>query len=390
VVVLQQPKVKPSTTIVVKPRSKSHKRSNANTTRNAYIRLLNNPFDNSAFGAKVADPFSSFTDAFKLHGEFKMVAPAATTTGAYVFKPNPFLSVIDVQSWSGGTSTSSASAWNQLQPSNSYFWGATTPGTLVNIMANYRVVSHGVRIRLEMPQQIATGRMIIARAPRAKADIPFTVLNGTTIGWSYDTTSHMTLTTIPPLVANSPFILEVPEAIELSAIDMMGRDVVIVNKPNSYRAFDFCALQTDAYLNSNQYAGDFSVYTSSTGVETGANVTGIYDNSAGWDDFYVYFDGLPTTATPVVNFEVILHLEGTPQIASATAITAVPTHPPAPLVEYLGIDKILRSAAMGAKYLFTDTATMYSTATGRNLLKDAASLAGFKPRATSSHARLEL
>jgi len=354
--------------------AKTNRVSNAlRSSKSSYLRLLVDPFDTRSFGSKVPDPLSLYTDTYKIHGEFKVVAPAGVTTAAYLIRPNPFFSVVDLQSASGASSTSSATGWSQ-SAANSYIWSATTPSALASTMTNYRVVAHAVRIRLVLPQQVATGRLIIARAPRSRADVPYSFVNGN--GWSWATTGsagNSTYGAIPGIVANSPFLLEFPESKEYSMIDLMGCDVTIVNKPNAPTAFCFSPVVISNAINTNTYDSNevVTIGQSPATYTSGA----ISDNCTGWDDFYIYMDGLPSSSNPIVNFEYVLHLEGVPSISSNTAITAIPSHPPASVSEHVSYDTIMSTVMRTTGMLFTNAPTAYNNIfPGRNLYNDAAAL----------------
>lgn len=378
---------KPKTVQVIRSSNKPRQIRRSNATSNAYFKLLCDPFDNSAFGAKVSDPQSRYTDTYKIHSEFKAVAPSGTTTAAYIFKPNPFFSVIDAQSWAGGVSTSSASGWVQ-HANNAYFWGATTPSTLSATMTNYRIVSHGIRIRLETPQNYATGRMIVTRAPRGRADPPYSTLNSFVFAAANQTTSNWPLTTYPLLLANSPYLLETPESVEFSMINLIGQDLMIVNRPNAMSAFEFCQLGNGVNINATQsYTPGNEVLTTATGVIAGYSYP---DNTAGWDDVYVYFDGLPNSAVPIVNFEIIYHLEGCPSITSTTAIGAIPSHPPTRAGDFMGFDSILSKLQSTASYVFSSAPTAYKKVTGRDLLDDASLMASLAAKKRYQNLMIEL
>jgi len=268
-------------------------------------------------------------------------------------------------------STSSASGWNQLL-SNTYFWGTTTASALDGIMSNYRVVAHAIRIRLEIPQNLATGRLIVARAPRSRSDPNARLLFAKTYGFDYQTSAYAPITTYPcNPVANSPFLLETPESQEFSMIDLMGNDIVVINAPNSYDAFKFCDIAQSVIIGTGLEESDDTITSNTTGT---VQSVGRVDNYPGWDDIYLYFDGLPATGVPVANIEYILHLEGSPNISSASTITAVPSHPPAAPEAFMGFDAIQRFVSSTAKIVFTDAPTAYGNATGgRNLLRDVSS-----------------
>jgi len=337
----------------------------------SYLRLLTNPFDLAAFGSRVADPLSQYTASYKIHGEFKVVAPSGTTTAAYCIRPNPFSSIIDVQSFSGSPSTSSAAGWT-APTTNTSFFGATTPTALSAIISSYRVVSHGIRIRAEIPQQVLTGRLIVARAPRSRADLSYGILSGVALSYTTVSGEALVMGAIPPVVANSPFLLETIGAQEFSMPDLIGTDITMINKPNSYDAFSFVPITTN-YLSSG--VNDYQELTNTASAAT-IGVGGLIDSCKGWDDFYIYIDGLPSAANPVINIEYILHLEGVPVLTSSSVITAVPSHPPVAASQHMGLDSILSTVAKSAGTMFTSAPTAYANITGgRNLLKDAGAAA---------------
>lgn len=378
-----QPKTKPSVpqTVVVRKNTKV-----SVNQMNPYLDLLTNPFNSASYGSKVPDPFSPHTSTYRIHSEFKVTTPTNITTAAYLIRPNPFQSIIDLQAFSGGSSTSGGNTgWTALT-SNSMIYAATTPTALSAILTSYRVVSHGIRIRLMEPQQVATGRLIIGRAPRSRPDMPFASTNNTALLWgAVGSAGNSFLGAIPGVVANSPFLLETTEAKEFSMYDLMGLDITQVNSINSPAALMFSPVYSSAVLNGVATLVEVTdaPVNAGTGVVTIANNTGsISDNQPGWDDMYIYMDGLPSGLYPAINIEYILHLEGVPQIASTTAISAVPSHPPARRGEFLGLDTIMKKSFQAAKTICTSAPTAYNNIfPGRNLKKDAAAVGGMMIKA---------
>jgi hypothetical protein len=318
------------------------------------------------------DPQSKYTDTYTLRGEFRVINPGSgagsNNTAAYVIKPNPFLSVIDVQSWSGGPSTSSAIGFNQLS-SNTYMWGMTNPLEFQSKMSTYRVVSHGIRIRLMIPQLETTGRMIVARAPRSRTDPSWLAVNNYTFTYAQQAASYDNITTIPiNPVANSSALLQFPDAYEVSLIDMIGHDLTIVNSVNSYEAFNFIMPGSGTYDTAFDTAlrneiGSGSVAAGVVGSQSVA-VGAFPDSPMGWDDFYLFFDGLPqrNAATPIVNIEFMYHLEGVPSISSSTSISPLPSSAN-PQIRGATLQRVLDVTTTMAKNFVTDAAQAFVSST---------------------------
>lgn len=356
--------VKLLTVIRTKANKSGRKRRPAGDRRDSpYMALLRNPFNLSAFGSKVSDPRSKFTDTYCIRSDMKITSPSGTTTAAYCFKPNPFLSFIDVQSWAQGVSTTSAAGWTPV-PTNTSFFAASTPTALGNQLSDYRLVAHGLKIRLELPQQVATGRLVIARAPRAKSDPSFAILSANTCQFQY---GYPTVVSTAPTILNSAFMLELPGAREFSLLDLIGCDIGVNNYPNSFEAFSFSPTVDIARLNGNTYYGQETVDDANFALFG----NGLFDNKAGWDDIYLYFDGLPSSANPIANIEVVFHLEGSPTIASNSVITAVPSHPPTSGESFLGLDSIMKAVGYMPELIFDSAPRAYEQATGRSLARDA-------------------
>lgn len=376
----KQSKTVTNVSVVVQDKNKIGRLSKSRVSNvrrgSEYLKLYMNPFDLDHAGAKVMDPQSKYTDTFTLRGEFRIINPANTVgsnnTAAYCIKPNPFMSIIDVQSWSGGPSTSSAVGFIPFA-SNTYAWGMSTPADFRAKMSNYRVVSHGFRVRLMSPQLETTGRMIVARAPRSRADPIYNVFENLTFGWNQQTADRDNITTIPlNPVGNSSALLQFPDAFEISLIDMIGNDLTLVNAINSYQAFSFLMPGADIYDNVIDSAarteiGPGGSATGTVGAQTVA-YGGFQDSPIGWDDFYLFFDGLPqrASATPIVNVEMIFHLEGVPSISSSTTISPVPSHPPS---SGLGAtaQQILDAGAKMARAYFTTAAQSFVSRTFTDL-----------------------
>lgn len=318
--------------------------------RDAYTQLLKNPFNRKAFGSKVDDPYSEFTNTYRIQANMQVTTTSGINSAAYVFKPNPFTTFADLQYMSGGTSTTSAAGWAAYSANPSVY---TSGADITSVMASYRVVSWGLKIRLETPQQHVTGNMIIVQVPRKSKDPGATLLANTQLAWS---NAYPNIININGPTSISSYLLEMPGAQQIALMDLIGREITIVPKINSYDGFSFTTTSTTNSFNSGERFADTVLVNPSGGVDFIARD----DNVMGWNDIHLFFFGLPHPQ-PIVNIEYILHLEGEPKLASTTANSCVPSLPPKVGNVFRGFDNILRTVNNNAQILTETINTVFNS-----------------------------
>jgi hypothetical protein len=322
---------KKTTAVVLVEKPKISKRTKKSTrghiskssTHGQYVTAVTNPFHPSAEGVRVPDYYAFDTATYKLKGTISVVAPTSTTTGSFALFPHPFLSYVDLQSLNGGVSTTSTIAMQQFT-GNTSLWGACAPSTFSGILSDYRVVSCGWKLRVQIPQQLRTGRLIIAPIPLNRDLPPYSALNGVA---ALPANLARLFGGVPVAVAVSSAILELPGSYEISLPDMDKGDILLSTRPISAASSTFHTPITGGAYNATQTSADVLLATNTTGTLNAYDFSDVLDMS-GFAGYLVHFEGVPNATQPIVDIEYIYHLEGTPSIsvvATNTAVLPVPS-----------------------------------------------------------------
>lgn len=310
-----------SSRIATVPRPRQSVESSRMTCGLKLRMALRDPFDQRVDGVRMCDSFRFPTSTFKLHGTTSISTPAGSAGGSFALFPHPLLSYIDVQSWTGGLSTTSNTAMTSLGASNPYFFGAATPSALAAVLSTYRVVACGFKIRVQTPQLSRTGRLMIAPIALTNACPPVDILTTIAIHNASGLSGRI-LGGVPVSAANTSSVLSLDGSFELSLPDMDRGDIQLIPKPCSSSYQDFHT----ARVAKNIVAGvdyDDGVIVSASGAITAGGITDPVDMS-GHTGFLVHFEGVPVSS-PIFDVEYIFHLEGTPTIATASSGAPVPS-----------------------------------------------------------------
>jgi len=328
--------------------------------KSSYLSLLRNPFNREAYGCKVPDPMSKATSAYKLVGTVPVQSNTAGTGFGVVFKPNPLLTLIDAGHWSGITNTTYSLTAPTFTASaqNATFYSMTSAAGLASVVDNYRVVAFGVKMRMMIPQLSCTGRVIVCKLPRTKVDPTNIAINNQSYSYAVCAANGTGPTMVSPTVINSAALLELPGAEEFAMPDLIGRDLTFSSMPTSYAAFNFTNVATSGLVAVSVYQ-DEEVMAGATGGVL-INASGPVDNTAGLEDICFYFDGLPSNQ-PLVEFEVIIHLEGVPAVANNAIAQPIPSTAAGSRQPLLPVDKIFEAVERYAPFLITEGAKLFES-----------------------------
>jgi hypothetical protein len=280
---------------------------------------LLDPFHRDALGARMPDEFAFPTATFHSHGSIALVTGTGVTAGSAVLFPHPFLSYIDTSSGTyNNSSYLTGNTGQQYFSVNTGISGATTPAGLSTVLSEYRVVGVGWKIRVTMPELIRTGRMVCAPIPGCR-DIPgYNLMNASLLnpGSGAD---YKLMAGIGIGASGTSNILNMPGAFQVSLNDMSTNDVLLRSKPisASYSAFHTTINSTN--YNASYASGDSIAVGNVTGSTFYSDTEDLVDfsNLSGW---FIYFEGLPITAQPVVNIEYIYHFEGLPALNASRSV----------------------------------------------------------------------
>jgi len=308
-----------------KPVIKRIKQSPRNKLLKApFLSALVSPFHPDSMGIRVPDPFPFPTATYHLHQTH--VVGNAAGTGSVAFMPNPILSAIDLGGVNDATkaslNTTSFTRYATNPAITAYqLYGATGPSTLAGLLADYRIVSWGIKISNLQPELSATGKIIVAMIPHGDTIPSYSELVQTGVPVTSATVFPIFGTTIAAL--SSSAILQLPTAQEFAVQDFLHGDLEVsgMYTNTSFWQFKTCASNPVSSLTTS--SGDSFSALQATGVP---NAWGYKDltRMIGACSVVMYFEGMPATFNSI-QVETIYHLEGSPQINSNTNITPVPS-----------------------------------------------------------------
>jgi len=284
---------------------------------NDFSKSLKQPFAPSTMGCRVPDLFSFPTATYHLHGTTVLATASGASSGAVMFLPNPFFSMVDIGTINGGT----AALTTSMLPfsSNTSAYSATT--TLNNVLTDFRVVSWGIKISNLQPEQTATGRIMIYTVPCAD-EVP-----------TYDTLANIGMTSgymlsvcggdVSTLASAS--VLNFPSAFELATQDLLHGDLEIAGSYVSPRYFDFKNSNASYTSGANKFVD--AVTVSSSGGIVSAGGSGFKDPTrmVGGCGIGIYFEGVPAS-TKAFQVEYIYHIEGSPLLTTTASSPVASNH----------------------------------------------------------------
>jgi hypothetical protein len=266
------------------------------------------------------------TDTYFKTGTISIVTPAATTAGTFAVTPNPLTGYIDIQSWCGGTSTTSNISMNPYTL-NPYIWECGEWGLSVT---NMRLTSVQWKLRLNIPMNIAVGRLMIAPFPDVVKAFGYNTLTyNQVISTSTNGPPATILGGYYPVAVNGSGILNLPGSQEFSVIDLVGKDLLLRSKIVSDSVYDFKSV----VQYNNTYLNTVSDLTTDAVVNTTTNAITTTDNpdqgryGYGWTGYFVHFEGVPAS-TSIFDVEFIYTFEGQPYISTIGIDACTPATAP--------------------------------------------------------------
>lgn len=289
----------------------------------AQLRLaLANPFDKRAEGVKICDNYAFPTAPYHLKGTVSLVSPASNTAGSVMVYANPLYSYVDLSnsSFQGATFTSTTSMAQYVV--NTAIFGASSYNNIGGFLDNYRVVSCGFKIRVQAPELNRTGRLMFAPITIGRS-IPGVNALGTQALTANSGSAYRLLGGLTPPEAASSIILQLPGSFEISLNDLATKDLLLLPKPSAPAWQIFHSTDGLATYNATYFQSDNQL-TNAAGASIVDDIADVLD-CTGWSGFIIHFEGLPATATPVIDIEYIYHIEGTPNVNASSASSPVPS-----------------------------------------------------------------
>ncbi len=289
---------------------------------------LCDPFNVKAIGARVIDSYTLPTATYHVRGSMKLIT---NSTGDCIgaFLPNPCFAYVGTGVNGGGNDPLQSNGWSKFTENPITTFAASpggayliSPTTLNTVLTEYRVVSWGVRFLAKDTAMASKGKVYLAVVPtteNAPSWNTMETVTGTDISIG-EYTIGMPLTNIAGIV-------NLPGVRTFSMQDLLRGEVMVCGTPTNpvFYTFKGTADRSNTTWNTGQVLADEGVFNNTTGL-VNATAGGRKDVASLRGGRAVLFciSGAPA-ATNELDVEIVYHLEGTPNIASANSGQLIPS-----------------------------------------------------------------
>jgi len=311
------------------------------------------PFDRNAFGAQIPDTYCAPTATYHIKNRFTLTT-AADGTADLVIVPNACVHAYCFNGVASGGVT--LVTRDGTSYSNA---GAYTPATtLAGKLANYRIVSMGVRAKCITSMTDGKGSMVAAVLPIESvtcAGGPNLTVGGVTAATDASQTiaAWYSQNGIPYTGTGSTAVLDaggidnLPVSTSMSVLQLSERPIEIRPKP------------TTAYWTMFRRSTDgqfgFDTVNQSSPVDCG---DGGYLRIGGLETVVIKFHGC-AASTAIAEFEVIYHLEGSPSITGGAQSQIAPGGASG-WVSMQNLDRVLNTVSQSASFFESATGAVLS------------------------------
>lgn len=275
---------------------------------------LQNPFSAMAIGCRVPDSYAIPTSTYHIRNTISCVTGSGGGF-ACIILPSPCLTFV----LSSGTITSSMTAFSQN--TNCYY--VASPTAVSVALTEYRVVSWGFRIIPKDTAFAAKGKYYLAFSPTTNNAPSWNTMETVTAS-NLDVIGEY-LVGIGAATGNLGQIVNLPSVRSFTAQDLMRREIQFAGAPLSSSFYEFKGTtdRTNMPWASGQILADEGVFNHTTGL-VNATAGGRKDIASlkGGVGALLRFTGGPAD-TNEFDIELIYHLEGTPNVGSATTGGAI-------------------------------------------------------------------
>lgn len=285
-----------------------HRSPSSGGETSRFAKLVSDPFNPGAFGARVCDSFNFPTVTGKSHVEYQ-VSSGSSNYGAITIFPSPMLNCFN-----NPTTTQGLTIPGTTFSSNSNYSYLISRGTLSTTYDMYRVVSMGVKISTLQAPLNATGRIIVTPLPLAGTFPGYDLMNSLGELSSF----YMNSTTgVTPTAAATSAMLQKPSSLEFTFADLMRGSVefhMVPCNPALFYKFKNPGNQNPTSGAQMAITGE-DYFSTTTGLVAGPNTGEFAENMSmdGGVALNILYEGVPLNIS-VLQVEVIVHIEGTPYI----------------------------------------------------------------------------
>lgn len=295
----------------------------------ALMRAFANPFGDKVEGVRICDSFAFPTATYHLRGTVaiantNLAGASPNNYSTIMISSDPLISFVDISGATTGGYTATGAytsvASTSMLPygANGKIFSATSIAALTGVLKNYRVVCAGFKVRVTMPENIRTGRILVAPVLYTQGLPGPNILENLELQTGSGTSTRL-LGGVPYASANSSAILNLPGAFEMSMSDLGMQDLVLLPKPTSPHYQVFRSSVSGYGYTATGVFGDQAAYNAAGAMQY--TDIGAITDAAGLSGFIIRIEGIPTTSvTPLVDIEYVYHLEGTPSLGAGAAI----------------------------------------------------------------------
>jgi len=308
--------------IVVRSVPKKRKNRRNKTSRGVrsnlmdnYLRALMDPVSADAIGVKAPNPYSVASNTFRNRTKV-VITPDTNGNWDFVYMGRPFQTAFKT------TGTLTAGALTPYGAATNWYY-AEDVTSLGAKMSSFRVVANGLRIKNIQAPGTAIGQIVVARVPMSR-----NLYGPNLLATTAPSSNNYSLQQICGISTDDdgfvPLTIEdLPGAEEYDIAEVLGREIIVANKPTSGCAFDFSTTNDQVPYNGNKKVAQEIEYDASTGlVQVGD--TNETTTSAGWTCILIRGVNFPTGATTkCIELELVSHVEGEPKISKVVGGAAL-------------------------------------------------------------------
>lgn len=250
------------------------------------------------------------------HGYIGFSSTSTITGASFVFRANPYLSVVNTGTLSGAGLNPTITATGMASVGGSgNFYGVTSPANMQAKLETFRTTSWGIKIKLLTPPLSRTGRIIVASLPDVNPTVGYNAVVVYGVG-AATTGANSLCAGIAPSLAASSAIINYPYVKVIDCANTSASEYLFTGLPVSSDSATFRNSETGVDFQSGVTQGQM-VQSGTTTTTTGDRFDSL--TAIGWNAFVIYAEGFPTSS-PMFEIEYIYHFEGTPTVGAMGAL----------------------------------------------------------------------
>ena len=276
---------------------------------------LRDPFSIGAVGARVIDSYILPTATYHIRASIK-VTTNSTGDAYFALLPSPCFTCVLPATGGGGPTIAGLNPFTQNAQTDTLPGGAyvLSPTALGSVLTEYRTVAWGARILAKDTATSTKGKVYVGMVPTTD-NAP---------SWNTMETVTGTQTSIGEYTIGMPLnsinsVVNLPGVRTFSMQDLLRGEVSLNGVPTNtvFYSFKGTADRSGVAWNTGQVLADEGVFNNTTGL-VNSTAGGRKDIASlrGGRAMIFYATGMPPN-TNEFDVEIVFHIEGTPNIASA-------------------------------------------------------------------------